>query len=223
MFFGQVEGTGFEILDTRFERCIMGHARVERLWTGARWSEGPAWFAAGRYLAWSDIPNNGILRFDECNGPVAVFRQPSNNATGNTVDREGGLVTCEHLTRRVTRTEHDGSINVLSDSCGGKRLNSPNDVVVKSDGSVWFSDPSYGILFDHEGRRAESEIGRCNLYRIDPETGTTNVVANNFERPNGLAFNPDESILHAADAGVTRKTGGPKHIRRQTVNGNSVS
>lgn len=136
-----------EILDTRFERCIMGHARVEQLWTGARWSEGPAWFAAGRYLAWLDIPNNGILRFDECNGAVAVFRQPSNNANGNTVDREGGLVTCEHLTRRVTRTKHDGSIKVLSDSCGGKRRNLPNDVVVKSDGSVWFSDPSYGISF----------------------------------------------------------------------------
>lgn len=222
MFFGQLDGTGFEFLDPRFEQCIIGHARIERLWTGARWSEGPAWFAAGRYLVWSDIPNNRILRYDECSGAVAVFRQPSNNANGNTVDREGRLVTCEHLARRVTRTEHDGTITVLSDSHNGKQLNSPNDVVVKSDGSIWFTDPSYGILFDYEGKRAESEIGRCNVYRIDPATGKTAIVADDFEKPNGLAFNPDESILYVADTGQTHKTGGPKHIRKLAVEGDSL-
>jgi gluconolactonase len=222
MFFGQLEGTGFEVLDPRFEQCVIGHARVERLWTGARWTEGPAWFAAGRYLVWSDIPNNRILRFDECSDAVTVFRQPSNNANGNAVDREGRLITCEHLTRRVTRTEHDGTITVLSDSHERKRLNSPNDVVVKSDGSIWFTDPSYGILFDYEGKRAESEIGSCNVYRIDPITGKTTIVADDFEKPNGLAFSPDESILYVADTGVTHKTGGPKHIRKLVVNGNSL-
>ncbi len=122
MFFGQLEGTGFEVLDPRFQRCIIGHARVERLWTGARWSEGPAWFAAGRYLLWSDIPNNRILRLDECNGAVSSFREPSNNSNGNPVDHQGRLVSCEHLTRRVTRTEHDGSITVLSDNYSKVRI-----------------------------------------------------------------------------------------------------
>jgi gluconolactonase len=214
MFHGQVEGTGFEVLDPRFEDCLIGHARVERLWTGARWSEGPAWFAAGRYLIWSDIPNNRMLRHDDCSGHVSVFRAPSNNSNGNAVDREGRLVTCEHLTRRVTRTDHDGSIIVLSDNYQGKRLNSPNDVVVKSDGSIWFTDPPYGILFDYEGRRAESEIGRSNVYRIDPSTGHTEIVADDFEKPNGLAFSPDEKFLYVADTGVTHKKNGPKHIRR---------
>lgn len=222
MFYGQLEGTGFVTLDPRFEPCIIGHARVERLWTGARWSEGPAWFAAGRYLLWSDIPNNRMLRYDDCSGAVSVFRQPSNNSNGNTVDREGRLVTCEHLARRVTRTEHDGSITVLSDSYQGKRLNSPNDVVVKSDGSIWFTDPSYGILFDYEGKRAESEIGRCNVYRIDPATGETTLVADDFEKPNGLAFSRDESLLYIADTGITHKAGGPKHIRKLAVKGNRL-
>jgi gluconolactonase len=222
MFYGQLEGTGFESYDPRFERCIIGHARVERLWTGARWSEGPAWFAAGRYLVWSDIPNNRMLRYDDCSGAVSVFRQPSNNANGNTVDRQGRLVTCEHLGRRVTRTEHDGTITVLSDAYQGKRLNSPNDVVVKSDGSIWFTDPSYGILFDYEGKRAESEIGRCNVYRIDPQTAETTLVADDFEKPNGLAFTPDEAFLYIADTGITHMTGGPKHIRKLAVKGKTL-
>jgi gluconolactonase len=222
MFFGQLDGTGFEVLDPRFEQCIIGHARVERLWTGARWSEGPSWFAAGRFLAWSDIPNNRILRYDECSGAVAVFRQPSNNANGNTVDGEGRLITCEHLTRRVTRTEHDGTVTVLSDSFNGKRLNSPNDVVVKSDGSIWFTDPSYGILFDYEGKRDDSDIGHCNVYRIDPATGETAIVAGDFEKPNGLAFSPDESILYIADTGVSHRSGALKHIRKLEVKGNSL-
>jgi gluconolactonase len=215
--FGMIEGTGFEVIEPEFASCLIGHARVERLWTGARWSEGPVWFAAGRYLLWSDIPNNRILRWDETDGSVSVFRNPSNNTNGHTVDRHGRLVSCEHLTRRVTRTELDGSITVLADSWQGKRLNSPNDVVVKSDGSIWFTDPSYGILFDYEGERADSEIGACHVYRVDPD-GTVDAVATDYVKPNGLAFSPDESLLYIADTGMTHSPGGPKHIRRHQLN-----
>lgn len=214
--FGVIEGTGFEVIKPEFGTCLIGHARVERLWTGARWSEGPAWFAAGRYLIWSDIPNNRMMRFDETDGSVSVFRHPSNNSNGNTVDREGRLVTCEHLTRRVTRTEHDGTVTVIADRFEGKRFNSPNDVVVKSDGSIWFTDPSYGILMDYEGERAESEIGACHVYRVDP-SGHITRVADDYIKPNGLAFSPDESELFIADTGVTHDADGPKHIRRHSV------
>lgn len=214
--FGMIEGTGFEAIDPSFNECVIGHARVERLWTGARWSEGPVWFAAGRYLIWSDIPNNRMMRFDETDGSVSVFRQPSQNSNGNTVDREGRLVSCEHLARRVTRTEHDGSVTVIADSYGGKRLNSPNDVVVKSDGSIWFTDPSYGILMDYEGDRADSEIGACHVYRVDQD-GSLSIVADDYVKPNGLAFSPDESALYIADTGATHTPGGPAHIRRHTV------
>jgi gluconolactonase len=224
VFYGELSGTSFEILDHRFNTCIIGHARVERLWTGSRWAEGPAWFAAGRYLVWSDIPNNRMLRFDECDGHVSVFRQPSNNANGNTVDGEGRLVTCEHLTRRVTRTEHDGTIKTLAAHYKGKRFNSPNDVVVKSDGSVWFSDPPYGILFDYEGGRAESEIGASHVYRADPESGDVDIAADDFVKPNGLAFSPDEKFLYVADTGITHDPKGPKHIRKlaMSADGRSV-
>lgn len=212
--FGEVEGTGFEVFDRRFEDCFVGHARVERLWTGGRWLEGPAWFAAGRYLLFSDIPNNRMMRFDETSARVSVFRSPSNNSNGNTIDNQGRLVTCEHLTRRVTRTNFDGSISVLADRFEGKRLNSPNDVVVKSDGSVWFTDPSYGILHDYEGDYAEPEIGGCHVYRHDPETGETRQVATDFLKPNGLAFSPDETLLYIADTGASHRPGGPRHIRK---------
>jgi gluconolactonase len=222
MFYGKPEGTGYEIIDDRFGACLIGHARVERLWTGSRWAEGPAWFASGRYLVFSDIPNNRMMRFDDCDGSMAVFRQPSNNSNGNTVDREGRLVTCEHHARRVTRTEHDGSITVLADRYDGKRLNSPNDVVVKSDGSVWFTDPSYGIIIDYEGEKAESEIGACHVYRIDP-SGTVTIVADDFVKPNGLAFSRDESILYIADTGVSHMPNGPKHIRRLEVKSDGTS
>lgn len=215
--FGMIEGTGFEVSDPRFEACIIGHARVERLWTGARWSEGPVWFAAGRYLLWSDIPNNRILRFDETDGSVSTFRQPSQNTNGHTVDRQGRLVSCEHLARRVTRTEHDGSITVLADRFEGKRLNSPNDVVVKSDGTIWFTDPSYGIMMDYEGDRADSEIGACHVYCLNPDTGDLRIVADDYVKPNGLAFSPDESLLYVADTGVTHTPGGPAHIRAHSV------
>ena len=213
MFYGMAEGTGIEILDPRFGPCLIGHARVERLWTGARWLEGPAWFAAGRYLVMSDIPNNRILRYDETDGSVSVFRQPSNNSNGHTVDRQGRLVSCEHLARRVTRTGHDGSITVIADAFKGKRLNSPNDVVVKSDGSIWFTDPSYGILYDYEGGRAESEIGACHVYRVEPETGAIAIVADDFVKPNGLAFSPDEKFLYIADTGASHYKEAPKNIK----------
>ncbi|MEM8802118.1 MAG: SMP-30/gluconolactonase/LRE family protein [Pseudomonadota bacterium] len=215
--FGVIEGTGFEVIDPAFEACFVGHARVERLWTGARWSEGPVWHAAGRYLLWSDIPNNRILRWDDTDGSVSVFRQPSNNSNGHTVDRKGRLVSCEHLTRRVTRTEFDGSITVIADSFDGKRLNSPNDVVVKSDGSIWFTDPSYGILMDYEGDRAEQEQDGCHVYRVSP-SGEITRVAEDYLKPNGLAFSPDESVLYIADTGMTHAPDGPKHIRQHGVN-----
>ena len=217
MFYGQIEGTGFEVIDARFNDCLVGHVRVERLWTGARWAEGPAWFAAGRYLICSDIPNNRMLRYDETDGSVSVFRHPSNYSNGNTVDRQGRLVSCEHFARRVTRTEHNGSITVIADRYEGKRLNSPNDVVVKSDGSIWFTDPSYGILIDYEGERHESEIGNNNVYRVDAKTGKITIVCSDIDKPNGLAFSPDEKFLYIADSGVSHKVGGNKHIRRFDV------
>ena len=211
--FGEIEGAGFEIIEARFKQCLTGHGRVERLWTGARWLEGPAWFAAGRYLLLSDIPNDRMLRWDETSGVVSEFRKPANNSNGNTVDREGRLVTCEHLTRRVTRTEVDGSITVIADSFEGKRLNSPNDVVVRSDGSIWFTDPDYGIISDYEGERQEAEIGGCHVYRVDPASGGVTKVAGDFVKPNGLAFSPDEKRLYVADTGASHVAGGPRHIR----------
>jgi gluconolactonase len=212
--FGVLEGTGVSVLDPRFHSVIPGSARVERLWTGARWSEGPAWFAAHNTLVWSDIPNDRMLRYDALSGQVGLFRQPARNANGNTIDAQGRLVTCEHGGRQVTRTEHDGSVTVLASHCGGRRLNSPNDVVVKSDGSIWFTDPDYGILSDYEGDRATSEIGACHVYRIDGASGEIAVVADDFVKPNGLAFAPDESILYIADTGASHDPEhGPRHIR----------
>jgi gluconolactonase len=222
MYYGQVEGTDILVLDPRFKSLFTGYVRVERLWTGARWSEGPAWFAAGRYLVWSDIPNNRMLRWDEASGHVSVFRQPSNNSNGNTVDNQGRLVTCEHLARRVTRTEVDGSISVVADRWQGKKLNAPNDVVVKSDDSVWFTDPSYGIDSDNEGDRAEPEIDGCHVYRVDPSGAVARVI-DNMVRPNGLAFSPDERILYVADTGETHKENGPRHIRRFAVSADGKS
>ena len=215
--FGDVEGTGFEVLDERFNSCFVGHVAIERLWTGARWLEGPAWFGAGRYLVFSDIPNNRLMRFDETDGSVSEFRNPSNNCNGNTVDNQGRLVTCEHLTRRVTRTEHDGSITVIADSYNGKRLNSPNDVVVRRDGTIWFTDPSYGIMTDYEGDRAEMEQDGCHVYCVDPSSGAITRVTDDFDKPNGLAFSPDEKTLYVADSGA------PKHIRKFGVNGTKLT
>lgn len=195
-----------EVVDERFKRYRLGNAAVERLYTGCRWAEGPVWFGDGRYLLWSDIPNDRMLRWSEASGNVSVFRQPSNFSNGNTRDRQGRLVTCEHGTRRVTRTEHDGRITVLMDRFEGKRLNAPNDVVVASDGALWFTDPGYGILANYEGERSEFELPR-NVYRLNPDTGVATVVADDFDRPNGLCFSPDEFRLYVVD------TGAPAHIR----------
>ncbi|WP_219517886.1 SMP-30/gluconolactonase/LRE family protein [Nonomuraea ceibae] len=188
----------FEAFDRRIAD-VTGDRNLERLHRGTRWAEGPVYVPAGRYLVWSDIPNDRMLRWDELTGTVGPFRQPAGYVNGNTLDREGRLISCEHGARRVTRTEHDGSVTVLADRWRGKRLNSPNDAVVRSDGSVWFTDPPYGILGDYEGHRAEPEIDGCHVYRIDPAGGEVSMVAGDFARPNGLAFSPDERLLYVAD------------------------
>lgn len=188
------------ILDPRFERYRLSNAAVERIAGGCRWAEGPVWFGDLRCLIWSDIPNDRMLRWDELTGTVGVFRHPSNNANGNTRDRRGRLVTCEHRTRRVTRTEYDGSLSVLADHFGGTRLNAPNDVVARSDGSLWFTDPGYGIMTDYEGRRATAELPTA-VYRLDPGNGALTVVTTELERPNGLCFSPDETLLYVVDSG----------------------
>ncbi len=188
----------FEVLDNRFAGC-RGDSRIERLFGECRWAEGPVYVPAGRFVVWSDIPNDRMLRWDEMSGNVGPFREPAGYSNGNALDRQGRLVTCEHGNRRVSRTEHDGSISVIADRFDGKRLNSPNDLVVRSDGSIWFTDPAYGIDSDYEGHRATSEIGRCNVYRHDPATGNVTVVGDDFDRPNGLAFSLDESHLYIAD------------------------
>ncbi len=184
-----------EILDPSFAAYRVTLAAVERLATGLRWAEGPVWFGDGRYLLVSDIPNNRIVKWEEETGVLTHFRRPSQFANGNTRDREGRLVTCEHGARRVTRTEHDGGITVLLDQFEGKRLNSPNDVVVKSDGTIWFTDPPFGLLSDYEGERAASEL-KESVYRLDPATGTATVVEDSVPGPNGLAFSPDEKTLY---------------------------
>lgn len=196
----------FEILHPRFASLLLGNCRLEKLHTGTRWAEGPCYFADAGVLIWSDIPNNRMLRYDEGLG-VDVFRQPSNCSNGNTRDRQGRLVTCEHETRRVTRTEYDGSITVLAERYQGKRLNSPNDVVVKSDGSIWFTDPPYGILSDYEGNKSASELDGNYVYRLDPATKALDIVADDFDKPNGLAFSPDEKQLFIVDSGR------PRHMR----------
>ena len=182
------------VMDPSFARFrVLGG--VERLATGCRWSEGPAWFGDGRFLLWSDIPNDRIMKWEEETGAVSVFRKSSNNANGNTRDRQGRLVTCEHDARRVTRTEYDGSITVLADRHQGRRLNSPNDVVVKSDGTIWFTDPTFGINGYYEGHQAASETPPA-VYRLDPASGELSVVADDVPGPNGLAFSPDEAVLY---------------------------
>ena len=191
-----------EVLDASFEKYRIFSAAVERLATGLRWAEGPAWFGDGRYLLWSDIPNDRIMKWEEETGAVSVFRKPSNFANGHTRDRQGRLVGCEHGGRRVVRTEYDGAITVIADRFQGRRLNSPNDVVVKSDGSVWFTDPAFGILGDYEGHRAQQELP-LNVYRVDPATGEMDAVATELRGPNGLAFSPDERILYVVESRAT--------------------
>ncbi|MFF4834708.1 SMP-30/gluconolactonase/LRE family protein [Streptomyces sp. NPDC001315] len=196
----------YEILDDRFRtgRCANGDSRLEVLHSGSRWAEGPLYVPAWRQLIWSDIPNDRILRWDETTGTVGVLRTPAGNSNGNTLDRQGRLISCEQGNRRVTRTEHDGTVTVLADRFAGKRLNSPNDSVVRSDGTIWFSDPDFGITSDYEGHRAESEIGACNLYRIDPATGEVHLAADGFDGPNGVILSPDEKQLYVSDSRAAR-------------------
>ena len=210
-----------EVVDDSFRKYINANAALERLWTGARWTEGPVWFGDRNCLLFSDIPNNRIMCWHALSGQTTVYREPSNNTNGHTRDREGRLVSCEHRTRRVTRTEHDGSVTVLADAYQGKRLNAPNDVVVKSDGSVWFTDPGYGILHNYEGGVAESELP-TNVYRLDPLSGRLEAVVTDFAKPNGLCFSPDESLLYISDTATSHDPDGNAHIRVFEVDGDSV-
>jgi gluconolactonase len=193
--------------------AFAGTMAVERVATGFRWAEGPVYFPAGRYVLFSDIPNNRIMRFSEDDGHLSTFRQPSMNSNGNTIDREGRLITCEHSGRRVTRTELDGSITIIADKYNGKKLNSPNDAVVASDGSIWFTDPAYGIGGFYEGLKAEPEQEKHNVYRVDPKSGDVKVVVDDFVEPNGIAFSPDEKKLYVLDTGFTDGPDNPSHIR----------
>ncbi len=216
-------GPDAEHHDKRFTWLINGTCQKELLYNDCRWAEGPCWSQDGRYLIWSDIPNNRMLRWvpDSLTGSVSVFRADSNYSNGNTRDREGRLISCEHGARRVTRTEHDGSITVIADSYKGKRLNSPNDVVVKSDGTIWFTDPNYGIMSDYEGHKADMEQDGCYVFRFDPKSGKLTVVADDFDKPNGLAFSPDESLLYVADSASAHEPEKPRHIRSFKVQGNN--
>jgi gluconolactonase len=207
----------FRAFEPGFSRFQVMNSAVEKLAGGCMWSEGPVWFGDQRALFWSDIPNNRILRWDEETRAVTAFRKPSNYANGNTRDRQGRLVTCEHLTRRVTRTEYDGRITVLAESFGGKRLNSPNDVVVASDSSIWFTDPTFGIGGYVEGEKAESEIAPA-VWRIDGQSGALTKVAEDIPGPNGLAFSPDEHVLY-----VVASRAEPRQILAFDVDGGKLS
>jgi gluconolactonase len=208
-----------EVIDKRFKYKV-GNAAIERIATGFRWAEGPAYNRAGGFLIWSDIPNNRQMRWLEEDGHVSVFRSPSNYSNGNTFDREGCQLSCEHDARRVTRTEHDGTITVLMDKFNGKKLNAPNDVVVASDGAIWFTDPGYGIFGNYEGHKDTLELP-AQVYRLDPKSGNATVVADSFDKPNGLAFSPDEKKLYIIDSGITH--GGRSNMRVFDVNGDKLA
>lgn len=201
----------FEIIDKRFRRYVLFNAPLETLADGFRWLEGPVWFADMQCLLFSDIPNDRIMRWTEAGG-VQVFRKPAGYPNGQTRDRQGRLITCSHARRCVMRTELDGSVTVLADRFEGKRLNSPNDVIVKSDGTVWFSDPPYGIQVDYEGGKQDRELP-CSVYRLDPSDGSMTVVADDFDGPNGLCFSPDERRLYIADTGLQFADDPVQHIR----------
>ena len=214
--------------DNAFRKLANANARVLKLFEGSLWAEGPVYFRDGNYLLWSDIPNNRILRWTPdatgAQGHTSVFRQPSNNSNGQTRDREGRLISCEHGARRVTRTELDGSITVIADQFEGKQLNSPNDVVVKSDGTIWFTDPPYGIHSDYEGHKSEQEYGACYVFRADPKDGSLTVASDAFPYPNGIAFSQDEKRLYVANTGKSFDPSGQAYINMFDVaDDNSVS
>jgi gluconolactonase len=201
----------WEIYDKSF-KGRQGNTPLERLWTGALWAEGPVWMPEWRCLVFSDIPNHRTLRWTWDDGHVSVFQQDSHYSNGHTRDREGRVIACEHDSRRVTRLEVDGSWTVLMDRFNGKKLNAPNDVAVTSDGAIWFTDPGYGILGPYEGHKAEFELP-ANVYRLDPHTGTATVVVDDFRRPNGICFSPDETRCYVVDTGATDGPQYPAHIR----------
>ena len=201
-----------EVVDPRFAKYKVNNAAVERLYVGTRWAEGPVWVADGRYLLFSDIPNNRMLRWLEDTGEVSVFRSPSNYSNGNFRDREGRLLTCEHDSRRLTRTEHDGTITTLMDNFQGKKLNAPNDLAVHSDGAIWFTDPGYGIMSIYDGHKAPFELPAV-VYRLDPKTREATVVASDMDKPNGICFSPDEKKLYIVDTGIPKRPGDPRPIR----------
>lgn len=199
-----------------FDQYKLPLAKVEKIATGFRWCEGPVWFGDQRVLMWSDVPGNTMYRWDEQSGATSVFRKPSDNGNGNTRDRQGRLLTCEHLKRRVTRTEIDGSVTVIADNYKGKPFNSPNDIICKSDGSIWFTDPVFGILGFYEGEKSEPELP-SNVYCIDSD-GEISVVAEGINQPNGLAFSPCESILY-----IVESRSQPRHILAlDVVNGSQL-
>jgi len=206
----------YERFEKEFAGLIKGSAQLETLYTGCRWAEGPVWFGDYNCLLWSDIPNNRIMRWFPGLG-VSEFRNPSGNTNGHFRDREGRLVSCSHGNRRVERTGLDGAITTIADSYEGKKLNSPNDVVVKSDGTIWFTDPAYGIESDYEGNKQQMEQDGCHVYCADPAAGTVKRVTTDFHRPNGLAFSVDESILYIADSGFSHGPDFPHHIRQFNV------
>jgi gluconolactonase len=195
----------------RFRPYVIAHAKMEVLHTGMRWSEGPVWFADAQCLLFSDIPNSQILRWAE-GQPVSVYRSFSNHANGLARDQQGRLITCESGARRLIRTEPNGTLTIIAEHYQGKRLNSPNDVVVRADDTIWFTDPDYGILTDYTGDKAESELGRCNVFCLDPRSGELAIATDEMVKPNGLAFSPDEKILYVADSAASHGPELPHHI-----------
>ena len=205
-------------LDPSFKQYHLALSAVERLWTGSRWGEGPVWLGDTRCLLWSDIPNNRVLKWDETTGAVSEWQKPSNNANGHTRDRQGRIIACEHAGRRIVRFEYDGSTTVLADSYQGKKLNSPNDVICKSDGSIWFTDPPFGTYAFYEGIKLQAELPHTNVYRIDGQTGALTCVADDVDHPNGLAFSPDESILY-----IIESRSNPRNILAYDCAGTTLS
>ena len=194
------------VLDPRFEKYKIGNTPIQRLYTGTLWAEGPAWNGIGRFLLWSDIPNNRQMRWLEEDGHVSVFRQPAGYSNGNTFDFDGRQIACEHATRRVARYEHSGTVTVLAEKWKDKPLNAPNDVVVHPDGGIWFTDPGYGSMVNYEGNKGELQIKEA-VYRIDPKSGKMDLVTDELFKPNGLCFSPDYKKLYIADTGGTTKQG----------------